>query len=715
VTRWYTRRGDAEQRGPFDLDVLQRGLASGEIPRDAMFCREGEHAWLTVGEVAELAGVGGETSSPQGSLGVNVEDELVGFRLTARLGEGGMAIVFRGENVLDRTIVRAIKIVRPELASRREFRARVAEEARILERLSHKNIVRFYGVRQDRGLLVLELELLDGESLAAALARGHRFGLRDAVEVTLQAAEGVAAAHAMGVVHRDLKPDNLFRGRDGVVKVLDFGIARALDEADRATRATTAGTTPGTAAYLAPEVWSGGVPSATADVYALGVSLLELLSGHHPFLPPGMPSKSSPQLMFMHIQGELPSVRTVNPKAPALLDHLIRQATAKDPGGRYPNAGALADALRGVLTQLPVGEVQVTPGAASLTDFALPQFHAQPTTGRAVVGEPSGPPRRRLGMLAIPLVIVGAAAAFFALGPQLHGGGASAASVSAAPSTGPSASTAPAAPAAKALNAWVRVESSNNPVRLGVDDERSPDPGFRPSRGIVAPSVRFEMQQHEVTWRELDPWISAHAEMKWATPAGLPQGEDARANLPAVGVPWATALAYCKSVGGTLPTEEQWEYAARGAERRPHPWGSEPVDTARTHAFAGREASVAAVMTSDQDQTGGEGPEAIADLAGNALEWTVDLYRDDRPNQDEGWVDDNGVTYRALRGLPLTEPRPKQMPHSSAAYRQALCVGAKCPADTTKTMATVGFRCVRRGGGQPQGGPELAPSTKGGG
>jgi serine/threonine protein kinase len=176
-----------------------------------------------------------------------VGSELVGFRLTALLGRGGMAAVFRGESALDPTIVRAIKVVHPELTGQREFMLRFAEEARLLEKLSHPNVVRFFGARREpaatrswssscwRARRSAPAPCRRGPWPAGARRRG----------LMLQACEGVAAAHDLGVVHRDLKPDNLFVTRDGRVKVLDFGIARAIDATKRVAAATTIGTVPG--------------------------------------------------------------------------------------------------------------------------------------------------------------------------------------------------------------------------------------------------------------------------------------------------------------------------------------------------------------------------------------------------------------------------------------------------------------------------------------
>jgi formylglycine-generating enzyme required for sulfatase activity len=258
--------------------------------------------------------------------------------------------------------------------------------------------------------------------------------------------------------------------------------------------------------------------------------------------------------------------------------------------------------------------------------------------------------------------------------------------------------SASAKPHAPPKNRWVRVEpprTGHGAMQLGVADEKDPQLGFRPSRHIKPPAIPYEIQQHEVTWEEFNELRSPKAD-DGVRLAPLDGDVEARKKYPAVGIPWVTAVEYCKSIGGTLPSEEQWEFAARGDDARPYPWGGERLDLARTVAFRGKAAKLAPVMSSDQDQTPSEEATTLFDMAGNALEWTADLYRDDRPGQQEGWVEEAGLTYRTVRGLPVADPPPKVLPATGAAYRQALCATGPCPADTSKMLQWVGFRCARR-------------------
>ena len=276
------------------------------------------------------------------------------------LGQGGMAAVFRGENLLDSAIVRAIKVVHPWLAEDPVFAKRFAEEARVLEQLQHPNIVRFYGVRREGDQLLMELELLEGEPLSNIIRQAGEDGIpvQSAVNMIAQAARGLAVAHGQGVVHRDLKPDNLFLTNAGHVKILDFGLARALDEAERAGSLTRTGAVPCTPAYLAPEVCQQAKPSRASDVYALGMTLYEMLMGRHPLISPG--SRPSPmEFMFAQVQQELPPLSESRPDLPAGLVEVAVKATAKKPGERYQDGAELLRALEssGLPGSSGVGEV----------------------------------------------------------------------------------------------------------------------------------------------------------------------------------------------------------------------------------------------------------------------------------------------------------------------------------------------------------------------
>jgi serine/threonine protein kinase len=651
--------------------------------------------------------------------------ELAGFRLTDFVGEGGMAAVYRGENNLNRAIVRAIKVVRAELADQPEFVTRFAREAEVLERLRHPNIVAFYGLRDaelfGRRVLFMELEFLDGLSLAGATAEHAQQGgasVAWAVSCVARAADGVGAAHELGIVHRDLKPENIFLCRNGDVKVLDFGIAKVIGDVEHGKRLTTVGTIAGTVAYLAPEVCSGASPDPRADVYALGVTLVELLLGHHPFDGPGSARKSTPQLMMAHVSQAMPNVRAVRADVSPKLAAIIGRATAKDPNSRYDSARDLSRALRELAPELSLPTAEAAKSRLE-TAFAIPVLRNAVTTetGRTIdaplAGRLASTPRlakaMRVSAFLAGAILVGLIVGIVGKGlfgdPHIAATTTDAGVEDAAPSS--------AEPTNAPLeNLWISVEGAPRTEERYYDDwagvyrtrtvgtvlgvgERAPRDavGFRATRQIFAPEAAFQIQQHEVTWSELDPFLEheGNAAHRFERPAMVPESPVERARLPAVGVPWNTGRAFCMSLGGSLPTEEQWEYAGRGAELRPYPWGSAAVDLSRTHVFAGADATLLRVMQSDQDVT----PTGIYDLLGNAREWTVDVYRDDREGQDESWAQQGGSSFRAVRGLPYAGDPGTVVPAVGLAARDALCATGSCVEATHDDLKHIGFRCTR--------------------
>lgn len=282
---------------------------------------------------------------------------LAGYVLQERLGSGGSATVYRGESTTHASIVRAIKVIRKD--QRAKFGKRFIEEARLLEKLVHPNIVRFYHATEDKGHLAMALELLEGMTLRKHLdtwrANGEPPPLDQILEIMCQAIEGVAFAHRFAevVVHRDLKPDNLFVTEEGQTKVLDFGIARALDDAEREAMTTTGVTAIGTAPYLPPELWSGNeLPTPASDVYSLGITLFEAVAGRHPFQELGNPKKNQAAYLKAHLMDAVKPLRQVRSDVPESLEKVVTKATAKEPAVRFRTAKEFGEALRAIQAEL---------------------------------------------------------------------------------------------------------------------------------------------------------------------------------------------------------------------------------------------------------------------------------------------------------------------------------------------------------------------------
>src|SRR6188768_2324113 len=209
------------------------------------------------------------------------------YEIIKPLGAGGMGEVYRARDTrLDREV--AIKILPESVARDPERLARFDREAKAVAALSHPNILALHDAGTEDGVTFAVMELLDGESLRERLAHGP-LPVRRAIETTVQIAKGLAAAHAKGLIHRDLKPDNIFLVSDGQVKILDFGLAKAADPSDSsgatATRAamTDPGTVLGTVGYMAPEQVRGHALDARTDLFALGAVLYEMVTGQRAF------------------------------------------------------------------------------------------------------------------------------------------------------------------------------------------------------------------------------------------------------------------------------------------------------------------------------------------------------------------------------------------------------------------------------------------------
>jgi serine/threonine-protein kinase len=258
------------------------------------------------------------------------------YRERRVLGHGGMATVELAHDLeLDRPV--AIKRLAENLAANGEFKQRFLREARLAARLSHPNIVGVYDVGEDDGLPFIVMEYVEGETLADLLRRRGRLEPDEAVALALQACAGLETAHGAGLVHRDVKPQNLLVTPGGTVKIADFGIARSLD----GTQLTQVGTVLGTAAYLAPEQAAGETVTAAADVYALGAVLYELLTGRPPYV-----ADSLAELAARQQEGTIAPVRELAPEVPAATEDAVMHALARDPEYRPASAKALAGELR---------------------------------------------------------------------------------------------------------------------------------------------------------------------------------------------------------------------------------------------------------------------------------------------------------------------------------------------------------------------------------
>ncbi|OHV39928.1 MULTISPECIES: serine/threonine-protein kinase [Pseudofrankia] len=296
------------------------------------------------------------------------------YRLDGRIATGGMGEVWRG---VDQTLGRpvAVKLLRPEYASDESFLVRFRGEARHAARLSHPGIASVYDYGEvatvdDHPTAYLVMELVEGEPLSAVLHREKRLSPERMLDVLGQSADALEAAHALNIVHRDIKPGNLLIRPDGVVKVTDFGIARAVDAAPL----TATGIMMGTAYYVSPEQASGRPVTPASDVYSLGVVAYECLAGRRPF------DDRNPIVVVMAHQQDTPPPLPAD--VPYQVRSLVEQAMAKNPARRPSSAGAFARSAAGIRRELFASEPRWASGAGVSPDL----------TARHPA--PSGPPPR---------------------------------------------------------------------------------------------------------------------------------------------------------------------------------------------------------------------------------------------------------------------------------------------------------------------------------
>jgi serine/threonine-protein kinase len=305
--------------------------------------------------------------------------EAVGhYRIVEKIGEGGMGVVYRAlDTRLRRTV--AIKVLRPEIATNPARVARFEREARLLAALSHPNIGAIHGLEEHNGQFWLVLEFVEGDTLAAIIGHGP-VPVRRVVDIAGQVARAIESAHEKGIVHRDLKPANVKVRPDGTVKVLDFGLAKALaddfgsEDSTTTDSATREGTILGTPAYMSPEQACGAPVGSPTDIWAFGCTLFELLSGQKPFK-----GSTSAEVRAAVVRGE-PAWGSLLPDTPAPLRMLVRSCLEIEPNNRLHHMGDARLFLDSALTDAtsssqdlvhPIRKRQLTRGLVLAAAFTV--------------------------------------------------------------------------------------------------------------------------------------------------------------------------------------------------------------------------------------------------------------------------------------------------------------------------------------------------------
>jgi len=591
------------------------------------------------------------------------------YEIIEEIGRGGFAVVYKARDpTLDRIV--ALKVLHAHVAENQAFLRRFEQEARTAARFDHPNIVTIYEVGEAAGQHYIAMTYLPGRGLDKDLEETDGpLPLAQVVDIVSQVAQSLEYIHQRGAIHRDVKPANVIVSDAGRATLLDFGIVRAAD----GTKLTTAGEMMGTPQYMSPEQAEGEEIDHRSDIYALGVMAYQMCTGHAPF------EDTSPVVVLrLHADKAPPDPREVNPDLPDAVAEVILKALAKQPEDRYPSAGAFARALMEALSARKQKRREKA-AAISLPPLSIPAW-IRPMSGIVV------------GILLLFLTLYVVRPVLIRLMPFTPTDSPTntptpTSTPTLVPSPSPSPTWPPDVPPPNASlhDTWTRPADGMVMVYVpggmfqmgsteGDDDEQPVHEvtldGFwiDQTEVTVAQFRKFVNATGHQTQAEDQNWGYAYTGSSWGQIEGAnwqhPQGSESVALEvhPVVQVSWQDAMVYCEWVGGRLPTEAEWEYAARGEQDLIYPWGDE-FECSRGNFDDEMEID-------DEVVPGGEGcdgyirtapvgsfPDGASwcdalDMAGNVWEWVADWYDEDYYKRSviENPAGPEARTYRVLRG-----------------------------------------------------------------
>lgn len=605
-------------------------------------------------------------------------ERLIGakYEVLGRIGGGGMAQVMLARHRQHGGLF-AVKILADHLAQDAGIVARFKQEATTAASLSgHPNIVSIFDIGEGDGLHYLVMQFVCGEDLGSYLRRCGPLPVAAAAGVIAQTAEALAWAESKRVVHRDLKPANMHLDTGGRVKILDFGISKVTDVADGLTRP---GESLGTPFYMSPEQIRGEGCDTRSDLYSLGVVFFELLTGHRPF-----ENESVVAIQTAHLSRPAPSPLEYNPQLPAMCEQIIGRLLAKNREERYGSAQELLDVLhaQGASSGPTTLRPQIDPGLQEQIDRApthagqTPATLCEPETAARVPAaspppvarrvEPTPlpsttPTARRAGGKAIVLAAIGAVVLLVAVVAILLVRHRS--SGTGAAEAGPVVSPAVAASLQDAHGRMLLVAAG--PFVFGSN---APDSQEKEHEETTPP---FYIDATEVPNKEY---------LEFARATGRPFAGAAEAkdqpDLPVTGVSQADAAAYAAWSGKRLPTEAEWEKAARGTDGRLYPWGNAP--------WSGDALKGPYSVYANPER---KSPVGALNMTGNVWEWTASPF-------PAGAAEYNGMR-EALRSDTFSRNffviKGGNIPAGGQAY--ATYIRRGFPED--KGSPRIGFRCVR--------------------
>jgi serine/threonine protein kinase len=626
------------------------------------------------------------------------DDGLIGheikrYKILEQLGEGGMATVYRAYDTrLERDV--AIKVIRREVFTPVEMEMllkRFEREAKSLAGLSHPNIVPVIDYGDFEGAPFLVMIYVPGGTLKDLL--GKPIPWRDAIQQILPIARALEYVHDRDIINRDVKPSNILLTEDGEPLLTDFGLVKLFeDQGKDVTNITGTGTGLGTPDYMAPEQWTGEA-TAQSDLYSLGVVLYEMITGHRPYT-----ADTPAGILLKQANEPLPLPKTYVPDLPIDVESVMLKALAKDPKFRYADMHVFTDELEKLLVGKKVsastvkverlreqmtGEAERQP--APTTPTPIPSAPAiTPSTHPSYVPPPTPTPvpaprkRRNLVLPAILTALIGGAillcgfggwylynnpeifSAGFGVNPDMQVAASPTVIIHYQTATPPpdeiqptATSTAMPSPSPEPALPDEITDDKGVPMRLvpageftmGSDD--SIDIGSQPAHPVDLDA--FYIDKFEVTNEMYAACVDTDVCRRPRQPGSITRPvyftNPNYANHPVIYLDWWMANAYCKWRGARLPTEAEWEKAARGMEGRIYPWESQERECYNSNL-----AGCVEDTTPVDEYKQGRSPYGVYDMSGNVWEWTSSLFLPYPYDPDDGRENPTGTDKRVTRG-----------------------------------------------------------------
>ena len=564
--------------------------------------------------------------------------QLGKYDLHEELGRGGFGTVYRAtDTTLGREV--ALKVLHPQLTTDPDFLDKFRKEARTVAQLKSRDIVTIYELGEIDGRVFIAMEYMEGGSLKDKLEKEGALSFEKTLKIMRQVCAGLDKAHKMGLVHQDIKPANILFDEDGNALISDFGLARAVQNASRAAKEGMG--LSGTAAYRAPEIWQGTPPvSAATDIYSLGCILSEMLSGETLF-----DGNTPEQILTQHLING-PSIPT---KIPQEMQDILKIALAKDPAQRFSGSKDLLIEFEGSQPKKKQEPTATPPVEAAKEAPARPR----PVTPEKNPAQPPAAQKPGDKRLIIGLAAGGLAIALLVWGIN-------ALSVPAAAPAAASTAVPTQRPASSTGSTFVAENDGMTMVYVpaGEFEMGSENGGSDESPVHTVYLDAYYIDQTEVT----------NAQYKLCEQAGkCDQPSDTTnynnssyADHPVVYVSWNDANDYCEWAGRQLPTEAQWEKAARGTDGRIYPWGNVFDGNKLNYCDSNCEYDWKDTSKNDgYSQTApvgsypeGASPYGALDMAGNVWEWVADWYNSDyyRISPESNPSGPSDGTERVLRG-----------------------------------------------------------------